>query len=155
MIKLISNARQGKALKEYCIHLGMPIARHLAKLLLFSDSEREEYWKNEIITFITDASEIDLKGGKFDYSWFFEGLKPYTKKRLQGIINRVLRVEKGLTSIGVDIVDLETLVFFFERILKEEYKKKKDVLNDEEILGILTICLKESRYEILQHKNDR
>jgi hypothetical protein len=115
----------------------------LAKLFLFPNSEYEKHWKNEIATFITRGASTTLKGGEFSYSWFFEGPKPFTERRLQVILENAQDSEENLESTEVSINDFETLLILFEKELNKAFKRKRDVLLKQEIKEILTNCLRE------------
>jgi hypothetical protein len=123
--------------------LGSPMMVHLAKLLLFPNSEHEEHWKKEVCTFIWSGSRIDPKGGKFNYAWFFEDAKPFTKSRSQGFLEDAQDSEKNLKAIKVSINDFETLLILFEKELNKAFKRKRDILLKQEIKEVLTMCLRE------------
>jgi hypothetical protein len=147
--RFIDNARQKKRLKERCIDLGEQVIIHSAKLLLFPNSEYEEHWKNEIITFITDGSRSKPKEGKFSYSWFFEGPKPYDAEILQPYLEDAQDLEKNLEAIKVSVVDFETFLNLLEETLNKEFRKNKKILSRWEVKEILTNCLKD-----IDKKND-
>jgi hypothetical protein len=121
--------------------LGNPMMVHLAKFLLFSNSAHEEHWKKEIITFIITGSSVKSKGGKFNYSWFFEDAKPFTIRRLQEFLDRAQDSEENLTSIEVSTADFKALLILFEKELNKEFKAVGSTLLKQEIKEILTSCL--------------
>jgi hypothetical protein len=92
--------------------------------------------------FYLGGSSIKPKGGKFNYSWFFEDAKPFDNDgRLQGFLEDAQDSEKSLTAAEVRTVVFEILLVVFEEELNKAFKKKGIVLFKREVLEVLTSCL--------------
>lgn len=132
-------------LKGRCSNIGDQILVHLAKLYLFRNSQTVNHWISEIIAFIVPLSRKSLKGGKFNYSYFFNEYKPYTLKNVDSYIRDAAYSESELKPESYSWRSVAKFFEDFEKELKNHSNNSKRILVEKELQIILQNLIQEIR----------
>jgi hypothetical protein len=126
-------------------------------------------WSTEIVNIITESTKevqkfdygwylIQILDGskkaqKFDYGYFFTWIKPFTHTRLRLLLdwvwNDMIAVDDpellDEKSAKIGVTKLEVLFKSFEMSLNTEFQTKKEILNRQEVMDILTESLNKAK----------